>query len=123
MYTSRFFASVVVFITLFVALPSSSQVKAVTVSGMIKDKSANLPIAYANVIVKTEKDSAFVSGTISNEEGRFALTNVKPGNYYLEFSFVGYATKRQSLYVGSLTDYLDLATIELTEDAKALNEV
>jgi hypothetical protein len=37
--------------------------------------------------LKTEKDSSFVSGTVTNEEGRFTLSKIKSGNYYLEVSY------------------------------------
>jgi outer membrane receptor protein involved in Fe transport len=99
------------------------QVKSVTASGILKDKISALPLSYVNVVLKIEKDSTFVTGTVTNDEGRFVLSNIKPGNYYLEFSFIGYTTKRQPLFVGTLSDYLDVTTIELAEDAKVLNEV
>ena len=95
----------------------------VTVSGLVKDKSTKAALSYVNVILKTDKDSAFVMGTVSNEEGRFSLSNIKPGNYYLEFSFVVYSNNKQPLYVGSLTAFLDIKTIELTANEKLLNEV
>jgi outer membrane receptor protein involved in Fe transport len=104
-----------------VAFTSFSQVKSVTISGVVKDKSTSL--SYVNVLLKKEKDSTFVTGTVTNDEGRFSIANIKPGNYVLEFSFVGYTTKKQSLYVGSLSEFLDVATIELAEDTQTLNEV
>ena len=73
--------------------------------------------------MKTEKDSTFVSGTVTNEEGRFKLSKIKSGNYYLEVSYVGYTTKKQSLFVGTLTEFLDIKTIEIEEKATTLNEV
>jgi outer membrane receptor protein involved in Fe transport len=104
-----------------VAFASFSQVKSVTISGIVKDKSNSL--SYVNVLLKKEKDSVFVTGTVTNDEGRFSIASIKPGNYVLEFSFVGYITKRQSLYVGSLSEFLDVATIELNEDTQTLSEV
>lgn len=110
-------------IIFFLAPPllTHGQIKSVTISGIVKDKSTNL--SYVNVVLKEENDSTFVTGSVTNEEGRFLLTNIKPGNYVLEFSIVGYVTKKQPLYVGSLTDYLDVASILLDEDARILNEV
>jgi outer membrane receptor protein involved in Fe transport len=101
---------------------ATAQNKLVTISGVIKDKAAKTALPFINVILKTEKDSAFVTGTISNEEGRFSLS-AAPGSYYLEFSSIGYASKKQSLFVGSLSDFLDAGTIELMEDSKNLTEV
>ena len=95
----------------------------VTVSGIVKDKNTKHALPFVNVVLKTEKDSTFVSGTATNEAGRFSLTKIKSGNYYLEVSFMGYTTKKQPLYIGSLTEYLDIKTIELEERASQLNEV
>ena len=95
----------------------------VTISGIIKDKVTKSALPYVNIILKTERDSNFVSGTISNEEGRFSLPNVKTGNYILEASFVGYFNKKQALFVGNLTQFLDINTVELEENPTSLNEV
>lgn len=100
-----------------------AQSKSVTVSGVVKDKSTQESVAYVNVVLLTEKDSTFVAGTVTGENGRFSIPNVLPGNYFLELSFIGYTAIRQSLFVGTLTEFLDLATIELTEDSKLLSEV
>ena len=114
--------SIVILVTLLTS-NAFSQNKGVTISGLIKDKANKTALSYVNVVLKTEKDSAFVTGTVSNEEGRFTLSNVKPNNYYFEISFIGYVTKRQSIYVGSLSEFLDVATIDLEEDIKKLTEV
>jgi len=120
MLTKSFFTLLIV---LFVATISVGQGNLVTISGLIKDKSNKTALPFVNVVLKTEKDSAFVTGTISNDEGRFSIANIKPNNYYLEISFVGYVTKKQPLFVGSLSNFLDIATIELQGDVTALNEV
>lgn len=95
----------------------------VTVSGIIKDKNTKSVLPFVNVVLKTEKDSSFVSGTVTNEEGRFSLSKIKSGNYYLEVSFIGYKTTKQSLFVGNLTEYLDIKNIEIEEKSTSLQEV
>jgi outer membrane receptor protein involved in Fe transport len=120
MRTQLFF---ILFFIAFSTTPSFSQNKSVTLSGLIKDKGDKTVLSYVNIVLKTEKDSVFVIGTTSNEEGRFTLSNIKPNNYYLEISFIGYITKKQSLYVGSLSEFLDVAKIELSKDVTTLNEV
>lgn len=99
------------------------QTTMVTVSGIIKDKSTKTTLAFANVVLKTEKDSAFVTGTISNEEGRFSLPNIRPGNYFMEVSFIGYTIQKKILFVGQLTDFLDIGSIEIAENSRDLREV
>lgn len=100
-----------------------AQVASVTLSGQVKEASSQTALAYVNIVLKTAKDSAFVSGTVSNEEGRFTLTGIKTGSYTLECSFLGYKTLKQSVLVGQLSEYMDLGTIELRDDAQALSEV
>lgn len=113
-------SSIIIF---FFSYQAFGQVKSVTISGLVKDKASTNPLGYVNVVLKTEKDSTFVTGVVSGDDGRFVLSGIKPGDYYLEFSFVGYLTKKKPLFVGTLTEYLDESTIELSEDAKVLNEV
>jgi outer membrane receptor protein involved in Fe transport len=102
---------------------SFAQVSAVTISGMIKDKTTKSALLYVNVVLKSANDSTFVTGTVTDEEGRFTLTGVKPGNYFLEISLIGYLTKKQTLFVGSLSAFLDATSIELEEGIKTLGEV
>jgi len=116
------FISIVILIS-FLTHYSFGQNKGITISGLIKDHADLSTLSYVNIVLKTEKDSAFVTGTVSNEEGRFTLSNVKPNNYFLEISYIGYVTKKQSIYVGSLSEFLDVATIELNEEIKTLGEV
>jgi outer membrane receptor protein involved in Fe transport len=114
--------SLVILIT-FSASFSFGQNKGVIISGFIKDKADKSALSYVNVVLKTEKDSAFVTGTVTDEEGRFTLTNLQPNNYFFEISFIGYVTLRQTLYVGNLSEFLDISSIDLVKDIKTLGEV
>lgn len=93
----------------------------ITVSGLIKDHTNKLPLSYANIMVKNEKDKSFVNGTISNEDGRFTINNLISGTYILEISMVGYKTKSERLFLGSLSPYLDLKTLFLEANTELLN--
>ena len=95
----------------------------VSISGMLRNKTDKTPLPFVNIVLKTEKDSAFITGTVSDEEGRFTLTNIKSGNYVLQFSYTGFASKSEPVLVGSLSTFLDLGTIELQQDSKQLQEV
>lgn len=110
-------------VLLLLSINVYSQTQNISVSGLIKEKNTGSPLPYVSVLIKTEKDSSLVVGTITNEEGRFTLNGLKQGKYYIEVSFIGYATSRQPFFIGSLSSFLDAGTIELSEDAKVLNEV
>ncbi|KMQ65148.1 TonB-dependent receptor [Chryseobacterium angstadtii] len=92
-----------------------AQVTNVTISGIVKSKAGQSALPYANIVAKNEKDSVFVAGTITNEEGRFSLTNMKPGSYHLEISSSGYQSSGKPLFVGNLSEFLEIPVIELEE--------
>lgn len=81
-------ASKILFITLsssVLATASYAQTSGVSISGLIKNKSDKSALPFVNIVLRTEKDSAFVTGTVSNEEGRFTLSSIKSGTYFYSF--------------------------------------
>src|SRR6218665_401832 len=101
----------------------TAQHNTATISGIIKDKTLQIPLPFINVVIKTAKDQKMLSGTVTNEEGRFNIPAVPSGNYTIEITSTGYKTKSQKLFVGSLSNFLDLNIIDLEEDINALSEV
>ena len=102
---------------------ASAQNNKITISGLVKDSKEKTPLPYVNIALKTTRDSSFIIGTITNEEGRFTLTDVKSGTYNAQLTFVGYQTKTQPVLAGELSAFLDLGTIELTKDTRVLEDV
>ena len=60
-----------------------------TITGKITDENHN-PLSFANVVLINAKDSAFVTGTTSNENGTFALKASATNEYLLRVSSIGY---------------------------------
>ncbi len=108
------------FVFLFISSILYSQ-KNITLSGIVRDSSTQTILPYVNVILKAQKDSTFITGGISDEEGLFKLTTV-PGNYLIEFSFIGYKKTTTTITVGTLSEFLDLGKFDLPSDT-TLNEV
>ena len=101
----------------------SAQNTQVSLSGIIKDSKTKAVLPFVNIVLKTNKDSAFVSGTVSNEEGRFSLPNIESNTYILTFTYIGYQPTMQTILVGKLTPFLDLGVVEMAENIQTLNEV
>ncbi|MFT5886466.1 MAG: outer membrane receptor protein involved in Fe transport [Arcticibacterium sp.] len=95
----------------------------VTISGKIEGNNIGETLPFASIILKTAKDSVFVVGTTSADDGSFSLNNISPGNYILVASYLGYKTNSLPLFVGSLSPFLSIKTIKLQEDINALQEV
>lgn len=100
-----------------------AQYNAVTVSGIVRDNQTKAIVPFVNVILKNTQDSSFAAGTISGDDGRFTLTKIKTGKYFLQLSSVGYVSGQQSLFVGNLSEFIDLGIVEMQMDTRTLNEV
>src|SRR5689334_10312911 len=93
-----------IILMLAVCSGSFGQVSKVTISGVIRDNRSGAALPYVNVVLKNKSDSSFVAGTITGEDGRFTMTNVKPGEYVLEETYVGYNRGVQPLLIGKLSE-------------------
>ncbi len=89
-----------------------------TISGIVED-GKDKPIAYSNVIVLNPTDSTTVTGSISDENGRFKIADIKKGNYILKASFLGFNTYSETI---SVSNNINL-NITLEEENEALDEV
>lgn len=98
-----------------------AQSNTATISGLVMADEE--PLAFVTVALKQGSDSSLVSVTITDEEGRFSLTQIPPGSYLVDISFIGYITHEQQVYVGELSDHLDLKTITLKQDIENIDEV
>lgn len=78
--------------TLFILVCAliSVRISAQTVSGKLIDEHSQ-PLPYANVVLLSLPDSAFVSGTISGEDGTFTLEGTSE-NQIVKISSIGYKT-------------------------------
>lgn len=89
------------------------------ISGKIISDS-NFPVEYASVVLQT-KDSVFVTGGVTDLKGRFAMENLKAGQYNLQISCIGYQTKNMPL--SNFTKNVDLGALKMDSAAIALDEV
>ncbi len=110
-------ASTLLSLTLF------AQDVTVNISGTILDKSSQSEMPFANVVIKNAADSAFVTGTITNEVGDFTIPDLPTGSYVIEVSLVGYKLMKTPVFVGGNTPYLDLGNLLVEEAIEELGEV
>lgn len=61
-----------------------------TITGQVFDAALREPIEYANIVLYRQSDSTQITGGITNPDGSFQLTSIRPGVYFLEVSFIGY---------------------------------
>lgn len=104
-------------VSIFIAFIFTLQLSAASIKGNI-NSIGNMPIAYANIIIMTT-DSVMVSGTISDENGKFEIYNIDKGDYIVKASFIGYNPFYKDVKVN---DNLYLPIV-LEEDTNLLSEI
>ena len=104
-----------VFLFVLTGIILSVSLSAQTVSGKLIDENSQ-PLPYANVVLLSLSDSAFVSGTISGEDGSFTLETTSK-NQIVKISSIGYRT------VYKPVSPANIGIIQLVSDAQMLGEV
>ncbi|WP_028909424.1 TonB-dependent receptor domain-containing protein [Prevotella sp. AGR2160] len=94
-----------------VAIVSAAQ----DISGRVIDEQAK-PMPFANVVLVSRADSAFIAGTMTKDDGTFSIsTDIQDG--LLKVTSVGYTTKYLDARTGNVGD------IQMQPDTKELGEV
>ena len=94
------------------------------VHGKLVENQSQHPLGFASVGLFSAKDSSLVKGANSAENGKFELTELPAGNYYLKINQVGFTPKIvPNLMLSAATPQLDLGTITVASAAKKLSEV
>ncbi|MCB0616176.1 MAG: carboxypeptidase-like regulatory domain-containing protein, partial [Phaeodactylibacter sp.] len=88
------------------------------VKGMVIDGETQEPLPGVHILIEETKE-----GGITEEDGRFLISNLPEGTYTLSFSFIGYTKKHlDNLKVGQ-GEAVDLNVVSLQEEAFSLSEV
>ena len=78
------------------------------ITGKVIDAESGQVMEYANIAVYNSRDSSLLTGAITNIEGLFNLTKLKPGNYFVEADFIGFKKLR-------------INNVRITPDKKNIN--
>lgn len=109
-----FFSVLLLFIGGYFVMAQNQQ--RYTIKGIVIDNATREPVPYANVIVWNSS-----IGAVTDSTGNFRLTNVPPGTYRLQASYIGYATTTTPEFL--VINNKSFQTIELQETGKTLKEV
>lgn len=111
--TCRPFLFCLLLLTNLTAMSLQAQIK---ISGTVTDATGK-PVASLTVQLRNSK-----AGTSTGADGSYTLnTGIKPGNYTLVFSGVGYKSQERSLVVGAASSYT--VDVQVEESASKLDEV
>ena len=94
-----------------------------SITGKAIDNEKN-SIEFVNVFLTSVNDTTtIVNGTVTDNKGGFVLKNVPPGNYFIQFRFIGFVNHQQPVLLNDANKNIELGAIIMKQDAIALNSV
>lgn len=109
------------FIMLMLIIPAA--LNGQIINGKVFYEKDRSPVPFASVALLQLPDSSMVTGNITLSDGVYKLDKVKPGNYFLRASFVGYRNGGRAVTVNEGQNDIVVDTIFLAEITTELNEV
>ena len=99
-------------ITSIIGIPVS--LAQTTISGMVKDKSDNTPLEQVGIRLLSVRDSTLIAGATTNRNGYFTLSQIKPGNYIIAFTYIGYNTYYKNVSANSQSTKRNIGIIYMS---------
>jgi hypothetical protein len=127
-YKKKLYKSSSFFVLMYLFLSSSlfaaEAVIQKQIAGKIISKENNItgPLPFASVQLLSAKDSTFISGTTTDENGIFKFNLTKEGNVLVLISSVGFHSLYQSIIINSEKTNYNLGEILLMESSVLLAE-
>ncbi len=93
--------------------------------GIVQDGATKQPMEYVSVVVKSVRDSSLVGGAITNEKGKFTISDLPAfGRFRLEVTYIGYATIRtEAIKLSPQSPIADAGIINILLSGKSLEDI
>ncbi|WP_417363226.1 outer membrane beta-barrel protein [Galbibacter sp.] len=108
-----------ILITLILFLSYNTYAQEIKLNGRVVD-AAQKPIFFANLVLLNQKDSVFVKGTSTDEDGTYSFNSLKPGNYIIKASFIGYTSYSQAITLEQDTEFTEIILHEKAQELEGV---
>ena len=107
----------------FSSFANTAGSKGAKISGQVFDKKSKHPVEYATVSL-SDVDGKLITGTITDNNGRFSIENIKYGTYNINISFLGYDDIIiDNIVLSNIQNDIKLSDIYITTTTEKLEEV
>ena len=95
-----------------------------SVTGIVMEQSVKAPLEFVDVLLINATSKTFVQGTTTNASGRFRLSQIPPGSYFLRLNLIGFENKETPPFtITGQNGELDLGAIPIAVSHTLLEEV
>ncbi len=104
--------------------PTDDETKPTRITGIVIDGASQVPLEFANIAVYRESDSTLISGGITNDRGRFEISGLGYGEFYLEAKFIGFEESNvENIVIAENTSTVDLGRIPISPSSVEISGV
>ena len=93
------------------------------VLGTVVDTATKEPVARASIAVRSRKDSSLVTGAIAGTDGAFHIQGLRPGDYYLRTTSIGFKPRSYTFSITDAAPRANVGSLTLTRIAVTLQSV
>lgn len=93
------------------------------VIGTVVDTANKEPVARASVAIRGRKDSSLVTGAIAGPDGSFHIQGLRPGDYYLRTTAIGFKPRSYTFSITDASPRANVGSLTLTRIAVTLQSV
>lgn len=93
------------------------------ISGILLDSTTRKPVEFATVALVSVQTGKPVDGTTSDDKGKFSLSKLAPGEYRLQYSFLGYKTTDSRAFIIAKNTVQEMGAVIMIPDVRTLSEV
>jgi outer membrane receptor protein involved in Fe transport len=94
------------------------------VQGLVIDEADGQPLEFVTVAIYNAPDQSLVTGTVSDEQGKFEIRGLPVGVYYIEVSYIGYEKAVvEDISINNRRTHVELNDILLPRVSSQLDEV
>jgi hypothetical protein len=98
---------------LLLPVASSAQQASAVVAGRVLDSTNGSPILFASIVIEDAASKQQVTGTLTNDNGRFIIQGLPPGNYVVRMTMAGFQPADTDLLVSPLNQSYDIGDVRL----------
>jgi outer membrane receptor protein involved in Fe transport len=93
------------------------------VLGTVVDTANKEAVARASVAIRSKKDSSLVTGAIAGADGTFHIQGLRPGDYYLRTTSIGFRPRTYTFSITDAAPRANVGSLSLTRIAVTLQSV
>lgn len=123
LYLTLFF-SLVASISVFAQTTETTKKSPARIIGVAKDQNSGEPVSYATAALYKAGTEENIAGGVADDEGKFFITGMGPGEYTLKISFLGFETKSvENIKVTAPNGDVNIGEVLMVDEGLALEEV